>query len=366
VADAFSGHTVLRDPVQFLVHKRNQPFERGVVALAPGEQQSGDLWRVLVNGVILAPFWPVQLSPVFSRYRAREQQHMTSRVSGLVILLAIAPGLTACVSSHGGPSAPTSGSVASAAVTPVGTGHVLDTAFTPLAGVRVDVVSGPQAGASMITDGNGTFPLTGTFERADMFRASSDGYVTATQGFATSSPGGTSWIIFYLPPVAPPVNLAGDYVLTIVADSTCTDVPSALRTRSYPASIVQGSGPTNFVLTATGGVFLDNLRGFGIGVAGNSLGLWLHGGHDPTLVEQLAPDTYLAVSGFASTLAGPSAGSTISAALDGWIDYCVAKGPMGPGYNCGTSNATGEPIAGAAVTYAHCQSANHRLILVRR
>jgi hypothetical protein len=58
----------------------------------------------------------------------------------------------------------------------------------------------------------------------------------------------------------------------------------------------------------------------------------------------------------------------ISTSFDGWIDYCVMPTPMHPdnGYNCGTSNTTGEPIPGAAVTYAHCESKAHRLTLTRR
>lgn len=46
-------------------------------------------------------------------------------------------------------------------VTLADTGHVLDTAFKPLAGVRVDVIDGPQAGAAMVTGADGVFPLSG-------------------------------------------------------------------------------------------------------------------------------------------------------------------------------------------------------------
>src|SRR6185369_11565517 len=101
-----------------------------------------------------------------------------------------------------------------------------------------------------------------------------------------------------------------------------------------------------FTLTASGASFLGNLNNFPIGVVGEYLDLWLHGGHDPALVEQLAPNTYLAFSGNATTSVGTSSPSSISTSLDGWIDYCVMKAPMGAIYNCGTSNTTGEPIPG--------------------
>jgi hypothetical protein len=300
---------------------------------------------------------------------------MTSRARTGIIFLAIALALAGCGgSSSRSPSAPTAGATVpsgagSSAADPVtlsDSGYVLDTAFKRLAGVRVDVVDGPQAGASMISDADGQVPLTGAFTRMNMFRASKDGYITATQAFSTSSPGGKPWLIVYLQPVAPLVNIAGTYTLTFVADNACTDLPPEVRTRSYAATIAPGASATRFVLTTTGAPFLDNFTGFDIGVAGNSLGLWLHGGHDPTLVEQLAPNTYLAFSGVGAASVGSSTVSTISTAFDGWIDYCVMSAPMRSGYNCGTSNVTGEPIPGAAVTYTHCQSPNHRLTLTRR
>ena len=300
---------------------------------------------------------------------------MTTSARIGIILLAIAPGLAGCGgSSPKSPAAPTvglamssgAGSSATDPVTLADSGYVLDTAFKRLAGVRVDVVDGPQAGTSMISDADGQFPLTGSFARTNTFRASKDGYIAATQRFSTSVPGGKPWLIVYLQPLAPPVNIAGDYTLTFVADSACTELPPEVRTRSYAATVVPGSSSTDFVLAAKGASFLNGLMGFGIGVAGNSLGLWLHGGHDPTLVEQLAPNTYLAFSGMGAASVGSSTGATISTAFDGWIDYCVMSAPMTTGYNCGTSHFTGEPIPGAAVTYAHCQSPNHRLTLTRR
>lgn len=300
---------------------------------------------------------------------------MTRRARTGIVLLAIAQGLTGCSGSGAkSPSAPTAGpTVASGAGSSAAdlvalddSGYVLDTAFKRLAGVRVDVVDGPQAGASMVSDAEGQFPLRGLFARTNTFRLTRDGYSAATQGFSTSIPGGKPWLMVYLRPTTPPVNIAGNYTLTFVADSACTDLPIDVRTRTYAATIVPGSSGTGFVLAVTGASFLNNLTGFSIGVAGDSLGLWLHGGHDPTLVEQLAPNTYLAFSGVGAASVGSSTVSTVSTAFDGWIDYCVMSKPMVSGYNCGTSNLTGEPIPGAAITYAHCQSPNHRLTLTRR
>ena len=283
-----------------------------------------------------------------------------------MVLLTTAVALAGCRGAGSSAStAPTVPVISTATVTLADTGHVLDTAFKPLAGVRVDVIDGPQAGASMVSDADGVFPLSGTFARTDSFRATASGHTPVTQRFSTSVPGGKPWLIFYLPPFEPPLKLTGDYTLSLVADSACLDLPADVRRRTYAATIAPGADPNAFVLTAAGGPFLSHLAGFDIGVAGNALGLWLHGGHDPTLVEQLGPATYLAVSGMASVI-DASTQSPISAALDGWIDYCVMRAPMESGYNCGTSNVTGEPIPGAAIEYRHCQSQNHRLTLVRR
>jgi hypothetical protein len=168
---------------------------------------------------------------------------------------------------------------------------------------------------------------------------------------------------------APPVNLAGDYTLTFIADSACTGLPDEVRTRTYQATIAPSSirnipADTSFKVTVAGASFLAGLADFGIGVIGDHVDLWLDGGHDPPLVEQLAPNTYLAFSGNATaSVAAPIL--SISASFDGWIEYCVMKTPIGSYYNCGTDN-TGAVVMGQALARVHCESTNHRLILTRR
>jgi hypothetical protein len=246
------------------------------------------------------------------------------------------------------------------------TGHVGDTAFRPLGGVRIEVVDGPQAGASMTSSDSGEFPLVGDFERTNVFRATKDGYAGVVQAFSSSYPGGPPWLVVFLAPLAPPVNIAGDYTLTFVADSACADLPVDARRRSYAATITPGSSSTSYVLTATGSAFVNALSAFTIGVAGDTLGLAMHGGHDPVLAEQTGPNTYVAYSGVGSVTGVNSQAATLSAVLDGWVEYCVLPAPMGPTYNCGTSTITGQPIPGAAIAYANCESTNHRVLLTRR
>ena len=281
--------------------------------------------------------------------------------------------------SSSAPTAPSAPSAAAGTVSQPGPavanifGFVLDTGYRPVAGARIEALDGPQAGASATADTTGQFSLSGTFNSATRFRATKDGYVAATQtwncsvGAGCSATGARPWLGFYLASLVSPLNIAGDYTVTIVADSACADFPDDVRTRTYAAMITPSSSPSSsFTLTASGESFVGNLNNFPIGVVGNYLNLWLHGGHDPALVEQLAPNTYLAFSGIATASVETSPVSSISMPFDGWIDYCVLKTPMGSIYNCGTSNTTGEPIPGLATTSVHCESKNHQLLLTRR
>lgn len=304
------------------------------------------------------------------------------RLAG-VALLALAHGLSGCHGS-GSPSTPSTQSPAPPAgssppAQPVVSGisgFVLDTGFRPIAGARVEVVDGAAVGTSTTTDEGGRFSLAGTFDGTTRFRATKEGHVAATQTWncsdgGCSGPGAaTPWLGFYLAVLAPSVDLAGAYSLTFVADSACPDLPSEMRTRTYGATITAASSPstpvnTAFEVTVGGAPFLGSLSGFEIGVAGDHVGFWLHGGHDPALVERVADSAYLAFSGVASASVTAST-ATITTSFDGWIEYCVMKSEMGQPYNCGTSNRTGEPIPGRAVTRAHCESKDHRLILTRR
>jgi hypothetical protein len=53
VADPLSRDAASGDSVEFLMDERNQPSERGFVALSPLEQQSGNLGGVISNAAIL-------------------------------------------------------------------------------------------------------------------------------------------------------------------------------------------------------------------------------------------------------------------------------------------------------------------------
>jgi hypothetical protein len=221
----------------------------------------------------------------------------------------------------------------------------MDTSFRRIADARVEVVEGRDAGLSTTTDAAGEFTLAGTFDQATRFRAVKEGHVSATQSWSCGT--GSCWLGFYLAVLAPPVDIAGAYRLTFVADPACTDLPEEVRSRTYDATITRdpkldAPAGTALTLTAVGATFIDGLDHFGIGVAGDHVAFWLWGGHNPAIGEQVAPNAFLTISGAADAFVGASQ-ATISAPLEGWIEY-----------------------GGAAVPRVRCESKEHQLVLTRR
>jgi hypothetical protein len=275
---------------------------------------------------------------------------------------------SACEGRGAAPRAtPTGPSLAPQAVPqPVGNqlaGLVFDSAFRPLAGARVEVLDGPQAGTSTMTDARGQFRLTGTFDDATRFTATKDGHIAST---GTRSPYCAAcnpnwWIHLLLAPVGPPVDLAGNYTLTFSVDGGCVALPDDVRTRTYaatiaPMSLANHPVNTSFELTITGSPFLDNYKSFWIFAAGDYISAELGDAHGAAaLVEEVAANTYLTFGGSVVTLV--TSASTISTSLDGFVEQCQLTSEWGSRRNCSS---------GGVVARAECISKNHRLILTRR
>jgi hypothetical protein len=216
-------------------------------------------------------------------------------------------------------------------------GTVYDTANRYIAGAIVEVVDGPQAGTSVTSDATGGFLLTGTLDDTTLFRATKEGHVSATQHWRRVGQSNQPWLGFSLDVLAPPVNIAGVYTLTFIADSACAAaLPAELRTRTYSATITPfGTSNTQYRIDVSGAQFDAIYNWFSVGVAGDYLGFWLGDEH---LVELLAANTSLELTGSAAASVGTSGVSTISASFDGVFRYQAAR----------------------------CESRNHRMILVRR
>jgi hypothetical protein len=284
------------------------------------------------------------------------------RLLPMVVTLA-AVGLSGCDSSPKSPVAPSQGP--QSAPQPTGiqvAGTVSDAAWRPLAGARVEVVDGSQAGLSTIVGANGEFRLTGAFDETSRFRATREGHVAATWPLpprcANCNP--NWWIHFSLESLAPHANIAGDYTLTFIADSACADLPNEARTRTYVATITPASSPdvpanSRFSVTVSGSPFLDDYNTFIIGVAGDYLAGYLGDLHGaPGLVEQVAKNTYITLGGSVETSVTDS---TISAWFHGAVDRCELTTEWGSRRSCSP---------GPTVEHPQCVSRNHRLILTRR
>jgi hypothetical protein len=282
----------------------------------------------------------------------------------VAIALALVQGLAGCNSSPSkSPSAPSPAppAVAQPAASQLA-GKVYDSAFRPLAGARVEVVDGPQAGRSTAADAMGNFSLAGVFDDTTRFRATKDGHLAGigTRGPHCDRCNPNWWLYFYLSPLAPPVNLAGNYAVTFSADSACPGLPTDVRTRTYAATIALAPNPdhpadTMFRMTLSGPPFLDDYKRFDIFVAGDYVSGWLGDLHGaPGLVEQIGANTYVTLGGW---FGGMVAGSTISASFDGVVERCELTSEWGSRRNCSAEQV---------VAHAQCASTNHRLILTRR
>jgi len=240
-------------------------------------------------------------------------------------------------------------------------GYVADTAFRAVTGARVEVLDGPQAGLSMLSDAGGHFTYTGTFAPSVTFRVSKDGYNSATTTSMSSAPGGRPWAYVRLAPVDAPADIAGDYTLTFTADASCTSLPADARTRTYAATIAATPDPlvpagTLFRAVIAGAPVVPGNDGFPVGVAGNFVTLEVWNGEGPGVVERLAPKTYVGLFGYAGGTV-TSSSAPMTAAFDGTIEYCVATTDGTPAYGC-TSVPTDRR--------EQCASANHRVTLTRR
>ncbi len=242
-------------------------------------------------------------------------------------------------------------------------GDVHDTAFRSVGGATVSLLDGAQAGASTQSDEAGRFSFVGTFEDPTTVRVSKEGYAAAT-GTAKSmnSSNGTIWASVVLEALVKPVDITGDYALTIVAASACAGMPDDLRTRTYAASIRltpdSGNQPgTSLRLTVDGGSLLPDRNSFPVGVAGDWISFIMYNDYDFALVEKIGPGTFLAVQGGAavSTDGGPVA--RISTSFSGVIDYCAFQSDAG---------WTSECNSGPRMAYQHCESKQHQLIVSRR
>jgi Carboxypeptidase regulatory-like domain len=241
-------------------------------------------------------------------------------------------------------------------------GYVYDTAFRHVAGATVTLLDGAQAGVSTQSNESGRFSIAGTFADFTTVRVSKDQYAEAT---ATARPNNSSssalWAFPVLDQLARPVDITGDYSLTVVVDSACAGIPSEVRTRTYAASIrptpdSHTQAGTSLTLTVDGS-FVPLHNSFSIGVAGDEVAFSIYNGEDFGLVEKIAPGTFLAIGGTPRVSIGTGPVTTISTPFSGDVDYCAFQTDTGWTYQCNS---------GPRTAYEHCEATHHQLTMSRR
>jgi hypothetical protein len=287
---------------------------------------------------------------------------MTNTTRAGVALIVLVHALTGCDDAGQAlPTAPTPIARAEALSSQGGIvmrGTVSDTAFRELPGARVEILNGPHAGASATVDGSGEFSFTGAFDDTTQFRATSEGHLASVrtlQPFCERC-NPNWWINFTLDVPDSPVTVAGTYALTVTA-GRCSMLPSDARSRTFIATVPQEMIPAPVpggvvVVAISGATVLPGWDAIGVGVAGDYLAFWLE-----TLVEQVAPNRYLAFSGQAAGRVDPSDLATIVLPFAGTIDDCTTPSEAGTFMDCYRT-----PQA----TRRTCTATDHQFVLTRR
>ena len=218
-------------------------------------------------------------------------------------------------------------------------GDARDTLGRFLPDVRIQVLEGSHAGVSTMTDASGRYALPHTFTGTVIVRAEKAGYVSVTQSVRPSARAEFHWNLpFRMALDAPTVNLTGDWNLTLQAGDSCAAIPSALRTRTYIASVAPPPfppplipPPQSYIGLLRGADFLYPRTYMFIDVAGTDVSFSLDdywGNSGSYLLEKLAPSGYLSIAGYGE---GSASESIASASLRGTFEYC---GRSDPNFNC--------------------------------
>jgi hypothetical protein len=292
--------------------------------------------------------------------------------SRFIATLALSALLTSCDSQSGttdvtsGPTTPSG--IANSQTGELISGTVADSAFRKIAGARIEILEGPGAGLSTISNAAGEFSLAvpGKVEENMRIRASKDGHVAATKPpqphCEPCNP--KRWVHFYLDVLEPPAQLAGDYTLTFIADPACANLPEAARTKTYQATVAAAriyppgspaSSITSYEVSIKGCVFSDTFTYLALNDAGHFVNISIGDHSDPGVAERVDPNTYFTVGGW-TTVAVASPVTTISAPFQGWIEQCELHAAVGDRYECGPAQAA---------SAARCDAKAHEIVFRR-
>jgi hypothetical protein len=122
--------------------------------------------------------------------------------------------------------------------------HILDSLFRSVSGAAVQLLDGPQAGLSAVTDTSGDAGFSGSFAEPVTLSINKDGFNNVVAA-APLQGSGLGMGVIYVHLKAPDlVQLTpGRYAITIASDGNCSNIPAYIQTRTYSASVVAFTGP---------------------------------------------------------------------------------------------------------------------------
>ena len=238
-------------------------------------------------------------------------------------------------------------------------GRVTDNIQRPLFGVTLTVAEVP--GALAITGADGSFTLADAtlVDTMITLNITKDRYASVSLKVRNDRDDA----LFSMTPIDL-LSIDGLYTVTFTADDSCSQLPAAVRSRTYEARFGPWpSNPRGIVAQLSGanlfpsydkisGNVSDNAARFFID-SWDANNWWLE---DDPIFDQLDQTTYVSFDGIALS-SGLSSTASMAATLDGTIAYCSAsQDPANPTW----------PLRCATGALVECKSAQHRMTLTRK
>ena len=238
-------------------------------------------------------------------------------------------------------------------------GQVRDTLGRPVDDARVEVGDGPLAGRMAVTGPDGRFMVAATLQSTDAATLN-----VSKQGF---SPASLRWhgrndFFITLSALNLP-DLEGQYTIIFTAAPACSQLPPAVRSRSYGGTMRRAgtNAFTAFTTELQGADFFAAHDTFWSSVAADAarfqvsswdaFNWWLE---DQPIIERVGPQSFVAFQGTANAplVQSPTA---ITAQFDGTVTYCY---PLTP-----PAIQNFPPTCAAPV---ECRSDRHQVRFLRR
>jgi Carboxypeptidase regulatory-like domain len=145
-------------------------------------------------------------------------------------------------------------------------GRVQDAVSRAIVDARVTIADGPQAGLSTTTNDEGRFAFVPFTTRAELtaLRVEKDGYTPSNPRW--HAPDDITVLLRSLTSL----DIEGHYAITFAAAAECTQLSSAVRSRTFTAVVSRVPDRLNFTSTLTGATFQSGYDTFSAVVASDA------------------------------------------------------------------------------------------------